>query len=211
MSSSPSFLDPVLLPLLKGKEILDVASGFGRWGCLMATNYFEWGLDNPPQVDAIDGCLDNVKRCQNLGVYRNVTHGMLPLDLGIKKYDTVLASEIIEHLPESSVDEFFCQIEKVARQRVIISTPNWPNFRQGHSENSLEAHLCYVSQKALRKRHYQILGAGFGNPRSIPCKIIWRLHKISGNRIINFEKFESLSRIFPDMAHTTVAFKDLPA
>jgi ubiquinone/menaquinone biosynthesis C-methylase UbiE len=39
VSSSPAFLDPVVLPLVKGTSVLDVACGLGRWGALPQSNF----------------------------------------------------------------------------------------------------------------------------------------------------------------------------
>ena len=55
MSSSPSHLDPIILSHIKGTTVLDVGCGYGRWGCLLRTNYWESDLDYPPTVDGIDG------------------------------------------------------------------------------------------------------------------------------------------------------------
>ena len=92
MSSSPSFLDPVVLPLVRGSTILDVACGFGRWGCLLRTNFFEWGLSDPPVVDAVDAFAPNVEYVKRLNVYRNVWQAVLPCPLPRDTYTTILAS-----------------------------------------------------------------------------------------------------------------------
>ena len=63
MSSSPSYLDPVVLPLLAGTTVLDAGCGYGRWGTLVRANYWEAGLAAPPEVDGFDAFAPNVELC----------------------------------------------------------------------------------------------------------------------------------------------------
>jgi hypothetical protein len=79
-------------------------------------------------------------------------------------FDTVLMIEIIEHLPESDAVELIAEAKRVARKRVVLSTPNYPDFRGGHDDitgwNDLDAHLSYLSQSRLRQLGFKISGAG---------------------------------------------------
>ena len=54
MSSSPSYLDPVVLHLLAGESVLDVGCGYARWCHLIQTSSWEAGLATPPAVDGFD-------------------------------------------------------------------------------------------------------------------------------------------------------------
>ena len=210
MSSSPSFLEPVVLPLLRGDCVLDVACGIGRWGCLLRTNYFESGLTAPPTVDGLDAFAPNVEYAQKLGVYRKVWQAKLPCDLPRGVYSTVLACEVVEHLPMATVEQTLNEFEVAARERVIITTPNSECLRGGSETflgfNQLDHHLSYVSADYLRKRGYRIYGAGFGNPHALSVKLFVHAFKLMGVR--DFSIFESLSKKFPSLAHTTVAIKD---
>jgi hypothetical protein len=51
VSSSWSYLDPVVLPLIAGESVLDVGRGLGHWGALIESNYWEARLDAAPAVD----------------------------------------------------------------------------------------------------------------------------------------------------------------
>ena len=53
MSSSPSYLDPIILPLIIGESVLDVGCGYGRWGNLIQSNFWEAGLSSPPKYRRI--------------------------------------------------------------------------------------------------------------------------------------------------------------
>lgn len=210
MGSSPSFLDPVVLPLIRGESILDIGCGFGRWGCLMRTNFFEWGLDKFPTVDGIDGDPKCVAHCKSLNVYSDLYCTILPGPLPDKKYDTVLASEIVEHLKEDEVHTFLAAIEKIANQRVIITTPNFQCLRGGSESplgfNELDHHQSYVSQNFLKKHGYSICGAGFRAATLAP-KLLLRLSRLFGIR--DWWLFVGFSYFVPKWSHTTVAFKNV--
>ena len=210
MSSSPVFLDPVVLPLIRGDNILDVACGYGRWGCLLRTNYFDCGLPKPPVVDALDAFAPNVEYVKKLGVYRDVWQTELPCPLPSEKYTTILASEVLEHLPLEAVGKTLEEFEAAAIQRVVVTTPNWECLREGGETflgtNKLDHHLSYVSAKYLKQRGYQIYGAGFGNPRTLSVKLFTHSLRLLGVR--DFSIFESLSKKWPSLAHTIVAVKD---
>ncbi|GAB1539863.1 hypothetical protein NUACC21_25310 [Scytonema sp. NUACC21] len=163
MSSSPVCLDPIVVPLIRGKTVLDVGCGLGRWGNLIQSNFWEAQLDKPPLVDGIDAFQANVEYCSQQKCYRNVWYQVLPSPLE-GKWDTVLACEIIEHIEQETVEDFLNILENAAKKRVIISTPNYPSFREGADTvvgfNDFEAHLSYVSRNDFRRRGYKVVGRG---------------------------------------------------
>ncbi len=205
MSSSPTFLDPVIIPLIKGKTILDVACGYGRWGQLIHSNYWEAGLAVPPEVDGFDGFLGNVNLCKNHHCYRDVWQQLLPSPMK-GKWDTVLACEIVEHIPQDKVEKVIQDLEEAANKRIIISTPNWPDFREGDETkvgyNELEAHLSHLPRKWFKDRGYKITAAGFGTRTSLFTRIVRRF-KFSWEPCL-----ESVPRAFPSWGTQLVAYKD---
>lgn len=208
MSSSPSFLDPIVIKLIRGESVLDVGCGYGRWGNLIRTNYWEAGYTAPPPVDGIDAFPPNVDLCTRQPAYRRAWQHILPTPID-GQWDTVLACEIIEHLPEADVDRAIAVLEAAARRRVIISTPNWPDFRPGHDtlvgHNDYEAHRCYVSRDELKRRGYTVIGAGFGNPT---LELAGAIARFDAGLL---DVLQSLSRAFPEVAYSIVAYKDMDA
>ncbi len=204
MSSSASYLDPVILPLVVGDTVLDAGCGYGRWCNLLQTNYWEAGLAHPPIVDGFDAFEANVELCRRSGNYRKLWQQTLPGTLdGV--WDTVLACELIEHLPQEAVEEALDELEHAARRRIIVTTPNAPAFRGGAETmvgyNEFEAHLSYVPTELFRRRGYQLLGAGWGNPRSRIVRL--------GTKLRLAATLQSVPRRFPALGETLVAFKDL--
>ncbi len=205
MSSSWSYLDPVILPLIAGESVLDVGCGMGRWGALIETNYWEARLESAPAVDGCDAFEPNVEHCRQRGAYRRVWVQTLPSPLD-GRWDTVLACELIEHIPQVRVAETLDLLEGAAAKRVIVSTPNSALYRGGSDTplgfNELEAHVSYVPAELLKRRGYRIYGAGFGryNSRLARRAARWRLRR----------SLVSLPYRIPAIAETIVAVKDLP-
>ena len=205
MSSSWSYLDPVILPLIVGESVLDVGCGMGRWGALIETNYWEARLATAPVVDGCDAFEPNVEHCRRRGAYRHVWVQTLPSPLE-GTWDTVLVCELIEHIPQDRVVETLDLLEQAAAKRLIVSTPNSPLFRDGSETplgfNAHEAHVSYVPAELLKRRGYRVYGAGFGryNSRLALRAARWHLRR----------SLVSVPYRIPAIAETIVAVKDLP-
>lgn len=204
MSSSSTYLDPVVIPLLVGGSVLDVGCGYGRWGALIRSNFWEAGLAAPPVVDGIDAFAPNVELCAASTAYRRVWQQELPGPLD-GAWDVVLACEVVEHIAQELVGDFLASLELAARRRIILTTPNFPVFREGvdtvAGHNRFDAHLSYVDRGFLRSRGYRLLGAGWGNPRS-------RLVRAASSLRLA-PSLHSTVRRLPSLAETIVAVKDI--
>jgi 2-polyprenyl-3-methyl-5-hydroxy-6-metoxy-1,4-benzoquinol methylase len=202
LSSSPCYLDPVVLPFIRGDTVLDVGCGYGRWGTLIHTNFWEAGLRAPPLVDGFDAYAPNVDLCAQHRDYRRVWQQELPSVIE-GKWDTVLACEVLEHLRQEDVQEVVNLLESVARERVIFSTPNFPDFRPGAETivgfNNFEAHRSYVPRQFFRQRGYRVVGAGFGNAPNPLVRGLTRLGLASS--------LYSTTRLVPYLADAIVAVK----
>jgi SAM-dependent methyltransferase len=169
MGSSPCALDSAVMPLVLGPRILDAGCGFGRWGALLTTNYWETHRAEPgirPSIKGCDGYLPNVELARQSGFYAEVIHTSFPpLPFPDNSFETVLLLDVIEHLEEMKGIELFEEAKRVASQRVVISTPNRPAFRDGHATitgwNDLEAHLSYWNRRTLRDLGFRLYGAGW--------------------------------------------------
>ena len=168
MGGSPVILDPIVIPLVQGPKILDVACGFGKWGSLCTTNY--WQTFRPvhgsrPEITGCDGHPENVQMCKNYGCYSEVLHLIVPpLPFDDGSFDTVLLIEIVEHLKKDLAQLLIREAKRVARHRVILSTPNYSDLRGGITGitgwNPLDAHLSYINRAELRRLGFRLSGCG---------------------------------------------------
>jgi 2-polyprenyl-3-methyl-5-hydroxy-6-metoxy-1,4-benzoquinol methylase len=204
MSSSWSYLDPVVLPLLVGETVLDAGCGLGRWGALIETNYWEARLSHPPAVDGFDAFEPNVERCRERGAYRRAWQQTMPSPLQ-GSWDTVLVCELIEHVEQSQIEAVLDVLEQAARRRIIVTTPNSPLMREGSDtpvgHNPYEAHRSYVSAGMLRQRGYRIHGAGFGRYNSRLARAAKRARLRRALTLVPLR--------LPAIAETIVAVKDV--
>jgi len=205
MGSSPCYLDPIVVPLIRGDTVLDVACGLGRWGNLIRTNYWEAGIERP-LIDGFDAFEPNIRICQATHCYRRVWQHRLPERIE-GKWDTVLACEIIEHLSETDAYRAVEMLETVAAKRIIFSTPNFLYLRGGRQTedgyNPDEAHQSHVPRAWFKQRGYKITGAGWGNPDSRLVRAMRRL-RVRGQRALS-----GFPQIFPSLGYVYVAHKDL--
>ena len=129
MGSSPTFLDPVVIRFVQGPKILDVGCGFGRWGGLLTTNYWETcsgDLTGQVEISGFDGYSPNVDLARRSGFYDEVRHIVFPpLPIPSDSFDTVLLIDVIEHLDEVRGMNLIEEAKRVAIKRIILSTPNW--------------------------------------------------------------------------------------
>jgi hypothetical protein len=155
-------------------------------------------------VDGVDAFEPNVVHCVRHQHYRQVWQQRLPSPLK-GEWDTILACEFLEHVPQDDIDEVVELLESVARRRVVFSTPNAPAFREGSDTmlgyNDYEAHLSYIPRHFFRRRGYRVLGAGFGNPANPLCRFMIRLGLASS--------LHSTVRLLPVLAECIVAVKEM--
>jgi SAM-dependent methyltransferase len=94
LSSSPSYLDPLVLPRITGETVLDAGCGYGRWAALIGSNFWEAGLERPPAVDGFDAFEPNVDHCRASGKYRRLWVQRMPEPLD-GECDTTLGAGML--------------------------------------------------------------------------------------------------------------------
>jgi len=146
-----TFIDR-MIPDLKDKTFLDCACGRGIYGFLVRT------VRAPKLLIGIDLSKPYLKQCKFHKVYDDVVLASVShLPFKNKGIDVVLASEIIEHLPKNAGRKFFDEIDRVCKERAIITTPNiWiMPFTEEPG-----GHKSRWSLKDLKSRGYKVHGIG---------------------------------------------------
>jgi SAM-dependent methyltransferase len=204
MGSSPSILDAVVIPFVKGSKILDIGCGFGRWGVLLTTNYWETRFSEAliqPEITGVDG------------FYCEVIHTIFPpLPFNDDSFNTVLLLDVVEHLDYEKGKRLIDEAKRISLERLILSTPNWAAFRKAHGTmtgwNDLEAHLSYWPRKLLRDLGFRVYGAGWRSGGRYFRGILGRMNLLSFYDEAVRRSLESTSRYFPLFAENVVGVWD---
>ena len=208
MGDSPLELDPVVLPLVEGRTVLDLGCGFGHWAQLLRTHYHS---DDPARravVTGVDVFAPNVEFCRQVGAYASLVAADAVEFLTAQAsgaFDTVLATELIEHLPRETGERLLVEAARVAGKVAILSTPNWRYLRPGASTmtgfNEHEHHVSSWTATDFRRHGYAVRGVGH-RIRAWPVRGVNRL----------FDALPTLDHVFagvavehPAIAHTLVA------
>ena len=164
MSTSPLIFDPYVLNNVQGSSFLDVGCGHGKWGYLLK-KYADPSAE-PRHVTGLDVFEPHVKALRAEGIYDDVRVGdatSLPFD--DKSFDTVIACEVLEHLPAEQGPMLISELTRVARHCFVVSTPAFPCLRGGNDTldgfNPHEAHQHIYSLREFRSLGLtQVIGVG---------------------------------------------------
>ena len=199
MSTSPLELDPIIIGKVLGSKILDVGSGYGKWGFLVKK--FFWEISGDPVAspfvagsDIFPPHLNSLKKMNIYDLLVNSDASSMPFKN--ESFDTVIAVELLEHLNRDNGLNFIEEAKRVAKKRVIISTPNFDSLREGRvgldGFNKYEGHLSYWTVSELKSLGFKCFGIGLKN----------RIHPII------YTMFYSLTYKFPRLSKYIIAVYD---
>lgn len=94
---------------------------------------------------------------------------------GSKEFDCVLASDLLEHLTEQNGYRLITAMEKIARKKVIIYTPNGFLPQEEEYDNPMQKHLSGWNPQKMKHQGYRVFGIeGFKPLRGRMAEIHWR-------------------------------------
>ncbi len=141
--------------------ILDLGCGDGKLMGVLS-------VDENWEVTGVDIDKRSIEMAAAVPTYSKLIQGDLikTLDVLIKakeKFDVVLCSQVLEHLPKDQGEKILSQIDKVALKRVVVSTPN--GFLEQIEEsllknNPYQEHISGWHTIDFVKRNYTIKGVG---------------------------------------------------
>lgn len=135
------------------QSVLDV-------GCGAASPLAELGLAGVFTI-GLDRCLADLARARAAG-----THGALvcadatAVDTLFRAgaVDAVVALDVIEHLERDEAFELVARLERVARRRVVIFTPNGFVPQPGTDENPWQEHRSGFGPEDMHRLGYRVQG-----------------------------------------------------
>ena len=133
-------------------DVLDV-------GCGKTNNMRRLGIKHSTGFDGYAPYLDEAK--QNhlhdeyvLGDVRELEQHFKP-----GQFDTVLALDVIEHLPREDGLKMMRSMEKIARRKVVLFTPSGFLPQRSYHDNALQEHLSGWEPAEMRGYGYEVIGA----------------------------------------------------
>jgi SAM-dependent methyltransferase len=168
MSTSPLAFDPLVVQNLDGTTFLDVGCGHGKWGYLLKK--YRWNQSTPVEVTGIDLFEPHIRTLEREGTYdRLLTAAATELPFPDKSFDSAVACEILEHLPQADGPRLIAELKRVCRQSFVVTTPNFACLRGGGETidgfNEYEAHQHNFLYREFRGLGFtQVVGLGFKTP-----------------------------------------------
>lgn len=161
-----------------------------------------------PQTVGMDGFLPSIEKSREKKIHKEYIQGDLMHSLAVQKsksFDVVIAMDVIEHFEKDQGWKFLLELERIARKRVIIFTPNGFLPQGEYDENPHQLHRSGWEVKEFIDRGYAVCGINglkwlkgeFGAPRFKPRWL--------ANRLSDYSQFLTFSR--PSLAFQILAYK----
>lgn len=190
MAVSETFYDAcgIILALIRGTNIVDLGCGLGARGYTIRVR-----LNDPSILVGLDVCKENLYRVKRHRIYDDLVLATLPfIPFREKSFDTVLCLDVIEHLNKVDGLRVMKRIERLAKKRIVITTPTL------RTVFSNPEHISAWSARDFKKLGYKVIGLRF------------RHHSYFSNlKYVIIWLFELIGRYITHLASILIAYKDL--
>lgn len=183
------------------KSLLDVGCGHNS-----PVQYLK---NRPLHLVGVEAFLPAIEQSCAKGIH-DVYHHSSILDIlktfGPESYESVLASDVIEHLTREDALNLIFQMEKVAQKKIIIFTPNGFLPQGEEFGNPLQKHLSGWSPRVMRSLGYSIIGIkGLRPLRGEMGRIRWHPRKLWAAVALLSQPF---TRNLPSLAFSILGVKE---
>lgn len=113
------------------------------------------------KTDAFDIWQPYIEKHKKDGNFRKCWQAdILQINLSAKAYDAVVIFDVLEHLPKEKVEQMdlFAMMEKCARKKVIVFTPNGFIENDEVDNDPWQKHLSAWEPEDYLKRGYKVVG-----------------------------------------------------
>lgn len=134
------------------KTVLDVGCGDGTFMALI-------NKDGNFKITGVEIFPEYVKRAKETGVYEKVIEkDVMKINFSPKSFDAAVCSQVIEHLKKPDGIKLISKISEIAKEVVIIGTPNG-HYSQGvYDENVYQKHLSEWRVEDFQKMGFKVYG-----------------------------------------------------
>jgi len=108
----------------------------------------------------IDGYLPSIKANKKKAFFKDyILADLTQLPLQNNSFDCVAALDVIEHLTKLQANQLIGKMEKIATEKVIITTPNGFNPKcHLEDDNPLQTHKCGWTTAEFSNKGYVVFG-----------------------------------------------------
>lgn len=159
----------------------------------------------------VDTHLPSIERSRVAGIHSDYAVANV-LEIGARfpagSFDCVTLLEVIEHLSRADGEKLLEQCERIARVKVVVSTPNGFVSQLSEPDNPFQEHLSGWTAEEFRSRGYEVTGiAGWKPLRGPLMRPRWRPHAVFGRLSLLTEAWVEKR---PDRAFQILCVKKLP-
>jgi ubiquinone/menaquinone biosynthesis C-methylase UbiE len=188
-----------LIPKDRRISVIDVGCGKGIWGyllCSLRGNVtYLCGIDITPQY---------MRFVKEKDVYDDlVLCDCAYLPFRDRSFDLVLLPEVLEHLEKKKGYAVLKQLERIARQLIIITVPQGFLKQESVCEISAEKHRSAWYANEFKKLGYKVIGIG--------CRLV-KYHLAEKHSHLwgaSHYIFTPIAHLIPHVAGFLICFKEL--
>jgi len=158
----------------------------------------------------VDGYHPSIEKSRNQQIHDNYVEcdiRELGKQFSPHSYDTVLASDVIEHLTKEDGLKIISAMENIARNQVILFTPNGFLPQGRYDENDYQVHKSGWTASELKSKGYKVFGInGLKELRGEFSAIKWKPRFLW--RVLS-DLTQHLTYYLPEMAFQLLAVKNV--
>lgn len=183
--------------------LLDIGCGFDS-----PVKRFSARLERTVGIDLFTPYLDRSRAASIHSEYLEADALDIEARFGPRSFDCVLALDLIEHLDKAHGLRLLDAMERVARRKVILFTPNGFVRQSAYDDNPHQAHRSGWSPDEMRQAGYRLWGVNGWKPlRGERARPRWRPFRLWATLAL---WSQPVVERLPDHAFHLLCVKDIP-